>query len=85
MYRKTGPVCDQDDGAHCPNITGADNLPDTFPCALTGLQYEGAAMCQPVRCHGSMKLGGVTAINDICGSPFVGNESMRIWRRATYS
>jgi hypothetical protein len=44
--------------------------------------YEGAAMCQPVRCHGSMKFGGVTAINNICDSPFVGNGSMRMWRRS---
>lgn len=40
--------------------------------------FEGAAKCQPVRLHGSMKFGGVTAINNICGSPFVGNESVRI-------
>ena len=54
MYRKTGPVCDQDDGAYCADVTGAETLLDSFPCALTGL--SGSAVCQQVRCHGSMKL-----------------------------
>ena len=51
MYRKIGPVCDQDDGALCPNATGADSLPDSFPWVLTGLEGSYCANQSVPRIH----------------------------------
>jgi hypothetical protein len=83
MYRKPGLVCDQDDGAHGPDVTGADTLPDSFPCALSSSGIRNVSI-SPVPSIQENSCG-VKVINNICGSPSVGNESMRIWRRVTYS
>ncbi len=48
MYRETGLVCDQDDGAHAPNVLGVDTLPNGGPRALMGVYIP---VMEPAECR----------------------------------